>query len=221
MTIYSGPTSLERNIITPRVGRGLPINKFLRHYTSCLSIIYIFDLMHHVNLTERKIFSPKQYLYLNYYAKLSRVSKYGPKSIPNVFVFQTLTIYNIIVFSKPRKQLFLVFFKKKPVFIFSGGLMRFIINEPKKSSKKAYKVAISLFKLAAMLLHSNLYFSECYLRLCSIGKIRSKLLYELKKKRLFFKINFIILIFTYDARAQKFKTRRAIKKYIKKRFKLV
>jgi len=129
-----------------------------------------------------------------------------------------MRISNIIVFSKPRKQLFLVFFKEQPKFIFTGGLMRLVINEKKKCHKKLHKVAISLIKLSHIFLKNNTYFDTCYLRLINTGSIRLKILREFKRNRVFYKINYVFLVFRFNFGAQKFKTRRAIKKYVKKRF---
>jgi hypothetical protein len=126
----------------------------------------------------------------------------------------------VLVFSKPTKQLFIIFFKNKPIFIFTGGLMRIVMNEKKKSSKKLYKVAISLIKLAAILLNKKNYFSSCYLIIYNLGLLKSKILNAFVKAKVYTKIQYVILKFSLDFSAQKFNTRRSIKKYVKKRFKI-
>ncbi len=139
--------------------------------------------------------------------------------LPQIF-FQTLTLTHCVVFSKPRKQLFLVFFKKKIIFLFTCGLMRIVLNEKTKSSKKQHKVATSLIKLAIVLIFKKQYFDAFFLKLLNLGTIRLKILKLMQKSKLFNKIYYVIIKFSFNIGSQKFKTRRAIKKYIKKRFKL-
>jgi hypothetical protein len=125
-----------------------------------------------------------------------------------------------LVFSKPTKQLFIVFFKTKPIFIFTGGLMRMVMNEKRKSSKKLYKVAVSLIKLCTILIHKKNYFPSCYLTIKNLESLKSKILTTFLKTKTHTKIQYVILKFSLDFSAQKFNTRRAIKKYVKKRFKI-
>ena len=106
------------------------------------------------------------------------------------------------------------------MFIFTGGLMRIVMNESKKNSKKMYKVAISLIKLATILLAKKNYFATCYLKLNNVGQLRPKILTTFFKANVYNNINYVIFKVTYDLSSQKFKTRRSIKKFIKKRFKL-
>jgi hypothetical protein len=110
-----------------------------------------------------------------------------------------------------------MFFNKKPSFIFTGGLMRLVMNEKRKSSKRLYKVATSLIKLAAILLAKKSFFGVCYLRLVGIGSIRSKILKTLATPTNMMRIIYIMLIFRINIGSQKFGTRRSIKKYVKKR----
>ncbi len=98
--------------------------------------------------------------------------------------------------------------------------MRIVMNEKKKSSKKLYKVAISLIKLAAILLNKKNYFSSCYLIIYNLGLLKSKILNAFVKAKVYTKIQYVILKFSLDFSAQKFNTRRSIKKYVKKRFKI-
>jgi len=125
---------------------------------------------------------------------------------------------NYVIFSRPSKQLFLVFFKSKPIFIFTGGLMRIVMYEQRKSSKKLYKVAISLIKLACILLIKPNFFPQGYLKLLNVGNLRYKILLSLYKLKQFSKITYIIIKFRIDFTSQKLETRRAVKKYVKKRF---
>jgi len=127
---------------------------------------------------------------------------------------------NFVVFSRPAKQLFLMFFKSKPIFIFTGGLMRIVMHEQRKSSKKLYKVAISLIKLVCILLKKPNYFPQCYLKLINVGFLRSKILINISKLKNFSKILYIFIKFRIDFTSQKLETRRAIKKYVKRRFKI-
>jgi len=114
----------------------------------------------------------------------------------------------------------MLFYKTKPIFIFTGGLMRIVMNEKRKSSKKLYKVAVSVIKLASILLIKKNYFPACYLKLNNVSGLKNKILNTFVKTNAFIKINYIIIKFKLNFFAQKFSTRRSIKKYIKKRFKI-
>jgi hypothetical protein len=127
----------------------------------------------------------------------------------------------MVILSKPKRQLFLMLFKKKPVFMFTGGLMRLVMNEKRKSSKRIYKVATSLIKLAAILLSKRNFFMSCYVRLIDVGSLRAKFLRALTTPQIATKIHYVFVLFRTNIGAQKFKTRRSIKKYIRKRFKIV
>jgi len=113
-----------------------------------------------------------------------------------------------------------MFFKSKPIFIFTGGLMRIIMYEQRKSSKKLYKVAISLIKLACILLIKRNFFPQGYLKLINVGNLRSKILLSIYKLKQFSKITYVIIKFRTDFTSQKLETRRAVKKYVKRRFKI-
>jgi len=126
----------------------------------------------------------------------------------------------MVIFSRPKKQLFLMFFKTRPIFIFTGGLMRIVMNEKKKSSKKIYKVATSLIKLFTILLCKRHFFPSGVVKLINVGNLRSKILKNLYKVTKYSKIQYVIIKFRTDFTSQKLETRRAIKKYIKKRFKI-
>jgi len=129
-------------------------------------------------------------------------------------------ILNLIIFSRPAKQLFLMIFKAKPVFIFTGGLMRIVMREQRKSSKKLYKVAVSLIKLFTILLYKRGFFPRGYLKLINVGNLRQKIINSLFKAKKSLKIVGIIIYFRTDFTSQKLETRRSIKKYVKKRFKI-
>jgi hypothetical protein len=129
-------------------------------------------------------------------------------------------VNNIVVFSKPSRQVFLTVYKNKPIFVFTGGLMRIVMNEKRKSSKRLYKVAISLIRLSTILLSKKNFINSCYIKLNNIGSIRSKILSSLANARMSAKIHYILINFPHNLGAQKLNTRRSIKKYVKKRFKL-
>lgn len=112
----------------------------------------------------------------------------------------------------------MLFFKNRPIFIFTGGLMRIVMNEKRKSSKKLYKVATSLIKLSAILLFKKNYFPACYLTLNNVGILKSKILNTYLKTKTISKIQYIFVKFHLDFTSQKFGTRRSIKKFLKKKF---
>lgn len=98
--------------------------------------------------------------------------------------------------------------------------MRIVINEKRKSSKKLYKVAISLIKLSSVLLKLNkkvIYYS---IKLNDLGSIKNKILQTYNNVILSTKVNHIIITTKFNIFAQKLNTRRSIKKYVKKRFKI-
>lgn len=188
-------------------------------YISLLNIIYVFDFIKMTVVAD--LFYLKTTIKIMYfYAKLSKLQKNDMLYTLTPKPFHTYEHNNIVVFSKPAKQLFLIFFKNRPIFIFTCGLMRIVMNEKRKSSKKLYKVAISLIKLSVILLLKKNYFDNCYIKLDNVNQLRSKILNMLTKNKLSNLIYFIVFKINYDMYAQKFKTRRSIKKYVKKRFKL-
>lgn len=193
---------------------------FICYYTPLVSLFYIFNTLNAWTTLAGIQTSQQSRTYLSYYTTLSRTTTlFRNKGLPKLY-FNALSMHNFVLFSKPKKQIFITFFCKKPVFIFTGGLMRLVTNEQKKSHKKLYKVAISIFRLAQVLLRKNVFFNECFIRLVNIGPIRRQLLKTLKQNNVWFKIYYVILSFRLDWRAQKFKTRRSIKKYVRKRFKV-
>lgn len=157
---------------------------------------------------------------LHYYASIARIYNLNESLTITRSFFHNYNINNIVVFSQPKKQLFFVIFKKKPIFVFTGGLMRKVMNEKRKSSKKAYKVATSLIKLSTILLSRRNFLNNCYLKLNRLGSIRTKILSAFAKYKLGQKVHYIMIYFPRYMNAQKFSTRRAIKKYVKKRFKI-
>lgn len=162
-----------------------------------------------------------QSIFLNYYIHTNQntVTHYITKTLTSL-ISQDAT--NIVVFTQPKKQLFIIIFKTKPIFIFTGGLMRIVINERRKSSKRSYKVAMSLIKLAIILLQTH--FSpvsgnKVVLKINLVNKLRYKILATLFIHRLWSSITSVITSQRSNPHAQKLATRRAVKKYIKKRFK--
>lgn len=214
---------VDNNIITHARSKSihsLQFNTFKKTYVSLLNITYIFEFLNlHVS-TKLATYNGIVSRVIYFYAKLSKLKKNDNfyKLTPNLF--HTYANSNVVVFSKPAKQLFLIFFKNKPIFVFTSGLMRIVMNEKRKSSKKLYKVSISLIKLALILLTKKNYFDSCYVKLKNVGQLRSKILMTFNKHKIHNIINYVFFKLTYDTHAQKFKTRRSIKKYVKKRFKL-
>lgn len=98
--------------------------------------------------------------------------------------------------------------------------MRIVMNEKRKSSKKNFKVALSLIKLTSILLIKKQYFDSCYIKLNNVGSLRHKILNIFNKTNTHNYINYIIFKLHFNFTAQKMPTRRSIKKYVKKRFKL-
>lgn len=94
------------------------------------------------------------------------------------------------------------------------------MNEKRKSSKRLYKVATSLIKLSTILLSKKHYMSSCYLKLTNLGTIRTRILQMFARANLAHRVQYIIVKYPLYMNAQKYATRRAVKKYVKKRFKL-
>ena len=161
------------------------------------------------------------YNLIRYYTKPDRTLFRTPTML-NIIEQKKLQtyIYNMIVFSQPKTQLFLMFFKERPVFIFTNGLMKLIINEKKKCSKKMYKVSVSLIKLATVLFHKNMYFNSCSLKFVNVGDLRLKVLKAFKNFSTQKKINYVIVKIRYNSSSQRLNTRRSIKKYVRKRFEI-
>lgn len=190
---------------------------FKKNYMLLVYIFYIFDLLK----SWKYIGFSKNSLALNlfrYYAIFSLNSM--PRFLTKFRNVLSTEINNIIIFSRPAKQLFLMFYKNKPIFIFTGGLMRIVMNEKKKSSKKLYKVATSLIKLCAILFSKKNFFSLGFIKLINVGNLRTKILNKLYNVKKYAKIQYVIIKFRINFTAQKLETRRAIKKYVKKRFKI-
>jgi hypothetical protein len=204
----STPKPIIKRQITPTT---LPFELFNKYYVPLLTIIYVGVYTKYWLFTTLDTFNPVVCNHLHYYAKKARLDKQlYPAHLPRIF-FQTYTINHFLVFSKPKKQLFMLIFKTKPTFIFTCGLMRFIMNEKKKSTKKLYKVAVSLIKLSTILISKKDYFISGYLKLINLGSLRFKILKEIYKTQASRKIHYVILTVTRSYAAQKFKTRRSIK----------
>lgn len=97
--------------------------------------------------------------------------------------------------------------------------MRKVMNEKRKSGKKLYKVAISLIKLSTILVKKTFCYSFI-LKLTNLGVLQSKILSTYFKYGVNKQINYVIYSYVCSMSAQKFSTRRSIKKFIKKRFQL-
>jgi hypothetical protein len=204
----------------PRSAYSLQFSIFKKTYVPLLNIIYIFEFLKLRSAYNDNSFGVLMNRVFYFYAKLSKTQKNNSLSGLNSKTFHTQKNNNVVVFSKPYKQLFLIFFKKQPLFIFTSGLMRIVMNEKRKSSKKLYKVAVSLIKLALILLIKKNYFDNCYLKLINVGQLRSKILMTFTKHKIHNIVSYVFFKLNNDKNSQKFKTRRAIKKYVKKRFKL-
>lgn len=192
-------------------------SQFIRIHIPLLSSMYISEYANFWKYKSFENYNITTLKLLYYYANFNKNIKNTNTTYEWNF-FHSLRINNTLVFSKPKKQLFMVFFKSKPIFIFTGGLMRKVMNEKRKSGKKLYKVATSLIKLSAILLFKKNYFPTCYLTLKNVGILKSKILNTYVKTNTFSKIQYIFITFKLDFTSQKFSTRRSIKKFLKKKF---
>ncbi len=199
--------------------RSAPANKksIQKHEFSQLNLIYIFERLGWLYVSYRVVQQPFVFFMMYYYAKLTRYSKQGLTPELPLNSFHNYRDNNWIIFSKPAQQLFLVIFKSKPIFVFTGGLMRIVMNEKKKASRKNAKVAISLVRLATILVKKKNYFEFGAIKMSNIGRIRYQVLKIFRKTQVARKIYYVISIIKVDISAQKWSTRRAIKKYLKKR----
>ncbi len=185
---------------------------FTKYRLSLLTIFFIFDFIKawtYLDIRKYKL----SFNLFQYYTS-TRLLFNTPQ---NVDRFQNTTM---VVFSRPCKQIFLTLYDFKPVFIFTGGLMRKVMNEKRKSSKKLYKVAISLIKLATVLASKPGFFVNTVLKLLNVGSLRFKILTAFFRKKLQRKVVYVVIKFRIDFTSQKLETRRSIKKYVKKRFKI-
>lgn len=189
----------------------LPFTKFIKHTQIGTKLT---PLMFYT--TREKYLHSQLIVLFQYYQNISS-SYYTHLLTQNVTITTPSEQVNLVVFNIPRKQLFLTISKIHPIFIFTGGLMRRVMNEKRKSSKKMLKVATSLIKLGVILLLKPTYFVSGLLKLDNLGTLRSKVLKMLVKHKLYFKFTHIIITCPRSSNAQKFPTRRAIKKYVKKR----
>lgn len=192
--------------------------QFKRHY---IPLVALFVLYQSLDLcrTIPELVIPSIYKRIQYYTDISRISRANNKIVIPRLAFNTLAVDNSVIFSKPKRQLFLMLYSCKPRFVFTGGLMRRVMNEKRKSSKRLYKVAVSLIKLCSILLIKRNFFTSCYLRLHNIGNLRAKILKVFINNNTPQKVHYVIIHCSRNIGAQKFPTRRSIKKYIKKRFK--
>lgn len=191
--------------------------QFVKLHIPLLSAMYVAECVTFWKCKDIVEYNITTLKMLYYYANFNKSTKVASTSYDWNF-FHSLRINNTLVFSKPKKQIFMIFFKKKPIFIFTGGLMRMVMNEKRKSSKKLYKVATSLIKLSAILLFKKNYFPTCYLTLTNVGSLKSKILSTYIKTKTFSKIQYVFVRYHLDFTSQKFGTRRSIKKFLKKKF---
>jgi hypothetical protein len=155
------------------------------------------------------------YNVMNYYSMKAEIHMDRLKTIGTLTNTQ-----NLIIFSKPKNQLFFVIFEKHPIFIFTCGLMRLVLNEKKKSSRKSYKVSMSLVKLSIILIHKKQANIRRHLILKNIGIINSKILKNINSSKMRGAINYVLIKIRFNLLSQKINTRRSVKKYVKKRFNL-
>lgn len=211
-TTYSSTNASNQSFL-------IPFSIFTRNYIALLNIIYVFEALNFCAHKNHYLDDAGKQKIIYFYSNLASLKKDTVEG-RRFNYFQTYNINNIIIFSQPKRQLFLTFFQNKPIFIFTSGLMRMVMNEKRKSSKKLYKVAVSLIKLAVIILAQKKYFDSCFLKLNSLGQIRSKILNTFRVSSVRRVIAYVIFNVYKDMRAQKFGTRRSVKKYVKKRFKL-
>lgn len=203
---------------TNRLGtRSVLFSQFTRTYLNNSIVVKVFN-----NINPRLLYSFDSYenslsYFIRYYTKLYETYGLAVSAQQSTLKKTSCDYNNLLVFSKPKRQLFTTLFIGKPVFIFTGGLMRMIINEKKKSSKRAHKVATSLIKLASIVMSKQQNLLNCTLKLKNIGSLRSKVVKTFSKAKLRTKLSYIIIVTNFDMSAQKLNTRRSIKKYVKKR----
>jgi len=190
---------------------------FNKQYVALSNVYYILEYIFFSYFVTSNLKHTLLRCFFRYYAQLSRFSKYKANLTSIKKPFNTYYTNNFIVFSKPARQLFVLFFKRKPIFIFTGGLMRLVLNEKRKCGKRLAKVANSLVKLAATLAVRPSHLDTYYLKLHNIGNLRSKIMYLFYKHRAYKNIYYVVFNLSVIAGAQRFKSRGAIKKYIKKR----
>ncbi len=210
------PASTWRS--APQVIHPLSSFIFKKTYVSLAVSIHVYEYADYVYLPVGLAADKPRIGSFYYYAKLTKFSKTEPNIGLSRGAFHTLTATNFVVFSKPTQQLFMVVYQNKPKFVFTGGLMRLVMQERKKSSKKNLKVATSLVKLSTLLLIKKNYFESGILKLNNLGTFRVRILKAFLKTRVMSKIHYILIKLTHDVHSQKWRTRRSIKKYIKKRF---
>lgn len=202
-----------------KIGNCLLFSSFKKHDTPFFKITGSFCDLEILNSFFDKYYLTNIWNFILYYS--NDVNFYFENISEDIVVIERAYDFslNIVSLSKPRHQLFLVLFKNKPIFIFTSGLMRLVINEKKKSSKKLSKVALSLIKLMTILILNKVYLEESFLKITNVGSLGNKILGTLLKTKACRTFNYIIINIKYDFYAQKLKTRRAIKKYIKKQLK--
>jgi len=79
---------------------------------------------------------------------------------------------------------------------------------------------MSLIKLSLILANNRKYFNSFYIKLNNVGYLRNNVLRTFSNSHIIKMVTYIITNVKIDSTSQKFKTRRSIKKYVKKRFKL-
>lgn len=201
----------------------LSFGLFKRSIYALIPLAYTFFTMSNINNYSAIVNSKSTYsgVFSRYYAKVQNSGYANTELRSKVLRTYTTDVCNLVVFTQPRKQLFVVLFHNKPTFIFTGGLMRIVINERKKSSKKNYKVAVSLIKLVTLLIHKKvpaMRGSRLLVKINTFIKLRYKILSTLLNQNITPNISYVLTSGYRTYGAQKFPTRRSVKKYVKKRF---
>ena len=213
LNLYAFTKKLKNNKTTNTHDNFIFLKKssFKQHFTKLLVGYSVIKL---TNQWKYKIVK------LNNAYKLNIINYYTTFFNKNTSFFSKHENNNLVVFSRPRNQLFFVVFKNKPVFIFTCGLMKYVINEKKKNAKKLYKVALSLLKLSSVIISNENHFNNFFLKLNNIGTFQSKILKTFINHKNSTKIKYTVIKNNTNTYSQKLSTRRSIKKYVKKRFTL-
>ena len=85
--------------------------QFIRLHVPILSIIYVFESTHFLMYKNNAQFNTTMLKMLYYYAGFNKNIKQNHLNY-NWNFFHSLRINNVLSFSKPKKQIFMVFFKK-------------------------------------------------------------------------------------------------------------